>query len=136
MQISIQNSPLYSDLLGDEEIAGILAASTEGCALRHCLVLADTLLVDRLHMQSIMDDNSQLMAEAASFALAEHLPRAEAQALLKQAAARGLPLPQALSQELAKCCQIDLNWDKILDPNLVCAPCIQISEAIFSSRAG
>ena len=70
---------------------------TTGCALRHCLVLADSRMVDTQRMQSIVDENSQLMAETASFALAEYLPRTEAQALVKQAAASGLPLPQALS---------------------------------------
>ena len=109
---------------------------TAGCALRHCLVLVDTLVVDRQRMQSTVNDHSQLMAEAASFALAEHLPRTEAQALVKQAAASALPLSQALSHELATCCQIDLNWDKILDPSLVCASCTQISESIFLLRAG
>ncbi len=54
-------------------------------------------MVDTQRMQSIVDENSQLMAETASFALAEYLPRTEAQALVKQAAASGLPLPQALS---------------------------------------
>lgn len=109
---------------------------TTGCALRHALVLADTLSVDAVRMQSTVHDNSQLMAEAASFALAEHLPRAEAQALVKRAATRGVPLPQALTLELAERADIDLDWDKVLDPNLACDPGMQISEAIFSSRSG
>ena len=103
---------------------------TTGSALRHSLDLVETLTINTQRMQSIVDENSQLMAEAASFALAELLPRTEAQALVKQAAASAKPLPQAL----ADVCQIELNWEEILDPSVVCAPAKQISDSIFSCR--
>ena len=105
---------------------------TTGCALRHSLSLANSLTVNAQRIQSTVDENSQLMAEAASFALAEHMPRAEAQALVKNALASARPLHQAL----ADTCSVNIDWLTVLDPQAVFAPCKQISQSIFAARTG
>ena len=57
-------------------------------ALAHADVLLRTLVVDADRMRANLDASQGLfLAEAASFALAEHMPRAEAQQLVKSAVA-------------------------------------------------
>ena len=61
-------------------------ASTAGAALAHAGGLATTMVVDTGRMRAVLDGTrGLLLAEAASFALAEHMPRAEAQGLVKDA---------------------------------------------------
>jgi 3-carboxy-cis,cis-muconate cycloisomerase len=72
-------------------------------ALRHAQALADTLAPDPERMRDILDAGGGVaLAEAASFLLAAHMPRAEAQALVKQAVAAlpstGETLAEALSR--------------------------------------
>lgn len=104
--------------------------TTVGCALRHGLSLAQTLNPDVARMAQTISDNPQLMAEAASFALAAHMPRSEAQALVKQAALSDKPFEQAL----ADISDAQIDWRQTLDASGVVGPCKQISDAIFSQR--
>ena len=99
---------------------------TTGCTLLHSLSLVDSLQINSQRMRATVDENSQLMAEAASFALAEHMPLSEAQASIKHALASAKPLQQAL----ADTCGLAIDWDTVLDPQAVCAPCRQVSESI------
>ena len=63
-------------------------AVATGAALRHALDLAETLEPDAQAMQAeIAATRGTMLAEAAQFALAAHMPRPEAQALVKAAAA-------------------------------------------------
>ena len=103
---------------------------TTGCALRHCLSLAESLTVNTQRMHATVNESSQLMAEAASFALAEHMPRTEAQDLVKLALASSRPLHRALAES----CNVDIDWHTALDPQAVYAPCKQISQSIFAAR--
>jgi 3-carboxy-cis,cis-muconate cycloisomerase len=66
-------------------------ASTTAAALSHAGRLAGTLVVDAGRMRAVLDGTGGLLlAEAASFALSEHMPRAEAQALVKAACKEAL----------------------------------------------
>lgn len=73
---------------------GIAAAG----ALRHAQALADTIEADPEAMaRNLALGGGAALAEAASFALAAHMPRADAQALVKSAANSGKPLAEALA---------------------------------------
>ena len=74
--------------------------------------------------------NDGVMAEQVSFMLAQHMPRPEAQALVKDAAKTGKPLREALPE----LCAQDLDWDDLFDPQKSVAPCREIAEAIFAAR--
>lgn len=103
---------------------------TTGCTLLHGLSLVESLTVNEECMRATVSKNSQLMAEAASFALAKHMPRAEAQTLVRSALSSTQPFHTALSQS----CSIAIDWNTVLDPQAVCAPCKQVSQQIFSDR--
>ncbi len=103
---------------------------TVGCALRHSLAIAETLEPDQARMLDNMARNPGIMAEAASFALAQHMPRAEAQALVKQAVLSGRPLAATLTE----LCEAPIDWAQVLDPQAVFAPCRQIIEQTFNGR--
>ncbi|MBP7000262.1 lyase family protein [Amaricoccus sp.] len=71
-------------------------------ALRHAQALADTLAPDAQRMRAVLGlDGGAVMAEAASFALAETMPRAEAQALVKRAVT-GRAADETLAQAIAR----------------------------------
>lgn len=101
-----------------------------GCSLKHNITLAQTLILQDEHMAERVANNAQLMAEAASFALAEHMPRGEAQALLKQVSLSDLPLQQVL----AKLTHAPVEWHDVLNPQQVIEPCAQVQHFIIASR--
>ncbi len=101
-----------------------------GCALRHGVSLSKSLNPNIERMSGIVIDNPQLMAEAASFALAAHMPRADAQALVKKAATSGQPLAKAL----ADLSDAAIDWHTALNPESVIQSCSQTAELIFSNR--
>jgi 3-carboxy-cis,cis-muconate cycloisomerase len=72
-------------------------------ALRHAQSLAETLAPDADRMVAILDaDGGVAMAEAASFLLAAHMPRAEAQALVKEAVAAHPATGETLAESLTR----------------------------------
>ncbi len=87
-----------------------------GAATRHALALAETLAAhpDRI-AATFAEDRGLMLAEAAVFALAEDMPRPDAQALLYKAVADvrdGAPtLADALSARAP-----GRDWPTILDP--------------------
>ncbi|MEM7269757.1 MAG: 3-carboxy-cis,cis-muconate cycloisomerase [Pseudomonadota bacterium] len=86
-------------------------------ALRHAQTLAETLAPRPETMAANMDATKGMMlAEAATFALAEHMPRPEAQALVKTAvktaAERGAHLRDVLEAEV----KAQIDWDAVFDP--------------------
>lgn len=112
----------------------ILVAS--GAALRHAQGLAETLAPDAERMRAGLSlDGGAALAEAASFALARHLPRAQAQAMLKSASAEtrasGTPLATALAAF-----DTPIDWDAALDPGQAVAPAGQIIAAILARARG
>ncbi len=87
-----------------------------GAALHHALVLADTLAPDPARMAATMAGADGMMAEAAVFALAAHMPRPEAQALVKAAAGQARVDGQSFAQTLRTVTQAPVDWDATFDP--------------------
>ncbi|MEM9010748.1 MAG: adenylosuccinate lyase family protein [Pseudomonadota bacterium] len=88
-----------------------------GAALRHAVALAETLAAAPERMRANIAATQDLMlAEAATFALAAHMPRPEAQALVKTACQRvgteGRPLRTLLAEETT----MPIDWDQVFDP--------------------
>ena len=129
-----QNAALVGALHGtlvhaEERDAGAWAAEwlslppmavATGAALRHALDLARTLEPDPAAMQAeIAATRGTLLAEAAQFALAAHMPRPEAQALVKHAAAALAPgeeLIAALRRRTDEAVRCSVDWDALADP--------------------
>ena len=87
----------------------ILVASA--AALRHAQELAETLAPDPGRMRAMLDlDGGAALAEAASFQLAAHMPRAEAQALVKRAVAERAP-GETLAAALTRLGPVPLTLD-------------------------
>ncbi len=88
-------------------------------SLRHAQTLADTLQADPARMGAqLKAGQGAIMAEAASFALARHMPRAQAGSLIKRslgtARSSGRTLAQVLSEDPATAALED--WATCLDP--------------------
>jgi 3-carboxy-cis,cis-muconate cycloisomerase len=85
-----------------------------GAALAHALALARTLVVDADRMAgTLAATRGVLLAEAASFALAEHMPRAEAQALVKAACKEALAQSRDLLDLLQESTAASLDWHEL-----------------------
>ena len=97
-------------------------AVATGAALAQSLALIDGLKVDRAKMRANIDaTNGLALAEAASFALSQHLPRPEAQALVKQACLDTLDQGRCLIVLLQERCDARLgspgvDWNALADP--------------------
>ncbi|MEO0992073.1 MAG: 3-carboxy-cis,cis-muconate cycloisomerase, partial [Pseudomonadota bacterium] len=81
-------------------------------------------------MAKTLDRSTGVMAEQASFILASHMPRADAQALVKEAAGSGRPLAEAL----AELSDIDVDWSLRLQPSSAIQSSKAIAQAIFIAR--
>lgn len=89
-----------------------------GGATRHAQALAGSLRPDPARMAANMAaTGGMMMAEAATFALAERMPRPEAQAVVKKAcadaAAKGVGLADALAEAAP---ESGVDWERALDP--------------------
>lgn len=88
-----------------------------GAALRHAAVLVETLEARPEAMRAAMEaTNGLMLAEAATFALAEHMPRPEAQALVKVACAEATETGAHLREVLAAKTDAPVDWSAIFDP--------------------
>ena len=88
-----------------------------GCALRHALALTENLEVDPERMRRNLEASKGLvLAEAATFALAEHLPRPKAQALVKAACAEVKAGGRHLVDLLAETSDAPVDWARLRDP--------------------
>ena len=88
-----------------------------GAALTQSLALVDALQVDRARMRANIEETKGLaLAEAASFALSAHLPRPEAQALVKAACKEVLSSGRPLIDLLAERSDAPVDWDALRDP--------------------
>ena len=86
-------------------------ASTTASALAHACDLARTMIIDTGRMRAVLDDTrGLLLAEAASFALAEHMPRAEAQGLVRQACREALASGRDMVDVLAGLTEAPVDW--------------------------
>lgn len=91
-------------------------AVAAGAALRQARVLAETLEPDPAAMLGEMEaTRGTLLAEAAQFALAAHMPRPEAQALVKAAVA-DMRQGESLTDALRRHTDAAVDWDAFADP--------------------
>ena len=88
-----------------------------GAALRQSIALVDSLEIDRARMLANVEATKGLaLAEAASFALSAHLPRPEAQALVKDACKEVLASGRPLIDILAERSDAPVDWEALRDP--------------------
>lgn len=93
-----------------------MAAAT-GAALRLAAAAFDGLAVDTARMAANLEaSNGLILAEAASFALAAHMPRPEAQALVQAACAEATESGRHLMDVLAEMSEAPLDWAGLKDP--------------------
>jgi 3-carboxy-cis,cis-muconate cycloisomerase len=88
--------------------------ATAAAALAHAVELAGTLVVDGPRARATLDAALGLpLAEAVSFALAEHLPRAEAQQLVKDAAREAAVSGTDLLEIVASKVKLPIGWRRL-----------------------
>ena len=81
-------------------------------ALRHANGLAETLVPGERRLHAALDlEGGAALAELASFALAAHMPRAEAQALVKHAAAEAAESGSTLAEAIARLSPVPVEID-------------------------
>ncbi len=86
-------------------------------SLKHARYLAENLEVDAARMKANLEASKGLMlAEAATFALAEHMPRPEAQALVKESCVEAVASGRNLMELLAGRCAAPVDWVQVGDP--------------------
>jgi 3-carboxy-cis,cis-muconate cycloisomerase len=96
-------------------LPGMLMAAD--AALAHAQRIAEGLVVDAGRMVvNIEASGGLVLAEAASFALAAHMPRPQAQALVKEAAAEALAGGRHLVDVLAERCDAPVDWAALRRP--------------------
>lgn len=92
-------------------------AVAAAAALRHGLTVAETLAPDAERMRANLEaSNGLILAEAASFALSEHMPRAEAQALVKDACRTAAEQDRHLMDVLSEASDAPVDWQALRDP--------------------
>lgn len=91
--------------------------TSAGAALNHAQAFATDLVVDAERMQAnLAGGHGLIMAEAYSFALAEHMPRPEAQALVKTACRQVLAEQRELLDVLRNLTDAPVDWMAAADP--------------------
>lgn len=86
-------------------------------ALRHAAALMETLEANPAAMRRTMAaTNGLMLAEAATFALAEHMARPAAQALVKAACARAVAEGRHLADALSEETDAPVDWAAVFDP--------------------
>ena len=92
-------------------------AVASGTALAHASTVLDNLTVDSTRMMANLEaSNGAVLAEAASFALSEHMPRAEAYALVKQAARKSAETGDHLIEVLKSQSHAPVDWAAVAEP--------------------
>lgn len=96
-------------------LPGLLVAT--GAALLQAQALADTLEADpEAMLRPLNAHQGTMFAEAASFALAAHMPRPAAQALVKDACRDALAEARPLRALLTERTDAPVDWDRAFDP--------------------
>lgn len=112
-----------------------MAAAT-GAALRLAAAALDGLAVDKTRMLANLEaSNGLILAEAASFALAAHMPRPEAQALVKTACAEAAESGRHLMDVLAEMSEAPLDWSGLKDPAGYLGAADALIDRILAHRA-
>ncbi len=95
-----------------------MVMATSG-ALKHANQLFDSLVVDEARMRANIEaSGGLLLAEAASFALSSHMPRPEAQALVKKACVTAAQTGRHLFDVLAEETDAAVAWQELRNPAL------------------
>ena len=134
---------LYAAMLGAQERDGAAwpvewfvlpaLAAAAGAGLRTATDLATSLRANPARMaRALLADGGLMMAEAATFALAEHMPRPEAAAVVKEAVKRVREKGGTLAAALPRTEGID--WVELLDPATQTGDAGAITDA-FLARA-
>ncbi len=107
-----------------------------GAALYHARFIADNLVVEAGRMRANLEaSNGLLLAEAATFALAEHMPRPEAQQRVKQACREVVAGGRHLMDVLAEHTDASIDWQALKDPaRYLGATDILIDRALAEAR--
>ena len=92
-------------------------AVATAAALNHAIAVIETLEVDAARMRANLDaSNGLILAEAAAFALAEHMRRDQARELVKAACGEVVRSGRALTDILAGETDAPVDWDGVGDP--------------------
>jgi len=92
-------------------------AIATGSALGHAQRVVESLDIDRERMWANLEaSNGLVLAEAAVFALAEHLPRPEAQSLVGAACKSAAAEDRHLLEVLRELGDAPVDWDRLRDP--------------------
>ena len=92
-------------------------AVAAAAALRHGVTAVETLALDRDRMRRNLEaSNGLILAEAAVFALAAHMPRPEAQDLVKAACATASSSGRHLMDVLGEATGAQVDWAALRDP--------------------
>ena len=109
----------------------MLAAA--GGALRTADDMLDRLIVRPARMRANLDaSNGLLLAEAASFALSAHMPRTEAQAIVKAACKEAAESGEHLIDLLRRRTGAPCDWDSLRDPASHLKTDSQLIDRIFA----
>jgi 3-carboxy-cis,cis-muconate cycloisomerase len=92
-------------------------AACAGGALKHAIAVTGTLEVHVGRMRANLDaSNGLILAEAAGFALAAHMKRDEAQALVKDACRAVAETGRPLMEVLSEMTDAPVDWQSLADP--------------------
>lgn len=110
-------------------------AVATGAALNHAIAVIETLEVDTARMRANLDDsNGLILAEAAAFALVEHMPRSEAQALVKAACGEVARTGRPLMEILGGKTDAPVDWDAVADPANYLGSANELIDRILARR--
>jgi len=91
--------------------------TSAGGALKHALAVTGNLKVDAARMRANLDaSNGLILAEAAGFALARHMTRKDAQALVKEACRKVAETGQPLMEILPGMTDAPVDWSALAEP--------------------
>lgn len=110
-------------------------AVAAGAALGHAIAVVETLEVDAARMRANLEaSNGLILAEAASFALSQHMLRGEAQALVKLACGEVAKTGRPLMEILAGKTDAPVDWDAVGNPANYLGSANSLIDRILSRR--
>ncbi|MEQ8968371.1 MAG: 3-carboxy-cis,cis-muconate cycloisomerase [Azospirillaceae bacterium] len=111
-------------------------AEAAGAALAHATCLLDTLEVDAAALRAPLErDGGLVLAEAAVFALAGHMPRPAAQSAVNAACGEALETGAPLADVLARSVDAPVDWTAFADPARHTGDGDALIDRVVSARA-
>ena len=108
--------------------------TTTGAALIQAQLFADHFVANQERMRTnLADGYGLIMAEAFSFAMAEHMPRPEAQALVKQACRQALVERTPLVNVLRSLTDAPVDWSAAAEPGNYLGVAHQFIDRVLAS---